>query len=56
MGSSQFSYLNGQKEGYLWKRGKDDKHFQRRRFILDAAENTLKYFNKEEVCVRHLND
>lgn len=47
-GSAQLQYLRGQKEGYLWKRGKDDKHFQKRRFVLDATENTLKYFNKEE--------
>lgn len=37
------------KEGYLWKKGKDDKAFQKRRFVLDTTENTLKYFNKDEV-------
>lgn len=36
------------KEGYLWKKGKDDKAFQKRRFVLDTTENTLKYFNKDE--------
>jgi hypothetical protein len=54
---SKPTYLSGRKEGYMWKRGKDDKHFQRRRFILDASENTLRYYNKEsggdaKACLR----
>ena len=42
-------YTAGRKEGILMKRGKDKKNFQRRKFVLDATENTLKYYNKEEV-------
>ena len=49
VGTLKQSYLSGCKEGHLWKRGKDDKHFQKRRFILDANENTLKYYNKDSV-------
>jgi len=49
-GSKQL-YLSGRREGYLWKRGKDAKHFQRRRFILDATENTLRYYVKEDVSI-----
>jgi len=45
-GSKQ-PYLSGRREGYLWKRGKSAKHFQRRRFILDATENTLRYYVKD---------
>ena len=49
-GSKQ-AYLSGRRDGYLWKRGKADKHFQRRRFILDATENTLRYYVKEDVSI-----
>ncbi|ELT99981.1 hypothetical protein CAPTEDRAFT_181489 [Capitella teleta] len=42
------TYLAGFKEGYLMKRGKDDKKFQRRRFVLSETDNTLKYYNKED--------
>ena len=41
------TYLSGSKEGYLWKQGKEDKKFQKRRFLLSEAEGTLKYFNRE---------
>ena len=44
------TYLQGHKEGYLWKRGKEDKKFLQRKFILDEKSNTLKYYNKEDVC------
>jgi len=47
------SYITGHKEGPLMKRGKGKKNFQRRRFVLDATENTLKYYNKDEVRVCH---
>lgn len=43
------AYLAGFREGYLWKRGKDDKKFQRRRFVLSETDNTLKYYNKDDV-------
>ena len=46
------TYLVGYQEGYLWKRGKDDKKFNRRKFVLDETTNELKYFNKEDVsCI-----
>eukprot|EP00918_Siedleckia_nematoides_P033549 GHVU01072868.1.p1 GENE.GHVU01072868.1~~GHVU01072868.1.p1 ORF type:complete len:326 (-),score=36.91 GHVU01072868.1:1703-2605(-) len=41
-------YINGQMEGYMWKRGKDDKKFCRRKFILSEAKNTLTYYVKED--------
>jgi len=41
----------GKREGYLWKRGKAAKNFQRRLFILDSAENTLRYYIKEDVSI-----
>ena len=44
-------YLAGFREGYLWKRGKDDKKFQKRRFVLSETDNTLKYYNKEDVSM-----
>lgn len=42
-------YESGRKEGFLWKRGKEDKRYQRRWFVLDASENTLRYYNGENV-------
>ena len=48
---SKHPYLSGRREGYLWKRGKAAKTFQRRRFILDATENTLRYYVKEDVSI-----
>lgn len=45
------TYLQGHKEDYLWKRGKEDKKFQQRKFVLDEKANTLKYYNKEDVCI-----
>ncbi|ESO07527.1 hypothetical protein HELRODRAFT_75990 [Helobdella robusta] len=40
-------YLARTKEGYLWKRGKDNKQFKIRKFILCKQTKTLKYFTKE---------
>lgn len=40
-------YLRGRKEGHLWKRGKDDKKFQSRKFVLDEKENLLSYYTKQ---------
>ena len=48
---TKHSYLSGRREGHMWKRGKSAKNFQRRRFILDATENTLRYYTKEDVSV-----
>ena len=44
----QVAYCTGYKEGYLMKRGKDDKKFCNRRFVLSQSENTLKYYNKDD--------
>lgn len=48
LGSNAPAYLSGYKEGMLFKKGKDDKAFLKRRFVLDTTENTLKYFKKED--------
>ena len=37
------------KEGTLMKRGKSDKTFRARLFVLNTEEQTLKYFVKAEV-------
>uniref|UniRef100_A0A8C4LTG8 ArfGAP with dual PH domains 2 n=1 Tax=Equus asinus asinus TaxID=83772 RepID=A0A8C4LTG8_EQUAS len=38
----------GNREGFLWKRGRDNAQFLRRRFVLLAREGLLKYYTKEE--------
>ena len=43
------TYLCGYKEGYLMKRGRDDKKYNRRKFVLDEPANELKYYVKEDV-------
>ncbi|XP_037599266.1 arf-GAP with dual PH domain-containing protein 2 isoform X6 [Cebus imitator] len=40
--------LPGNREGFLWKRGKNNSQFLRRRFVLLAREGLLKYYTKEE--------
>lgn len=40
-------YMSGYMEGYLMKRGKEDSKYQPRKFILSEAEDTLKYYVKE---------
>jgi len=42
-------YESGRKDGFLWKRGKDDKQFKKRRFVLNTEEGTLKYYVKPDV-------
>ncbi|XP_069056080.1 arf-GAP with dual PH domain-containing protein 2 isoform X3 [Pleurodeles waltl] len=37
-------YLSGFKEGFLWKRGRDNKQFQSRKFVLSEEEGVLKYY------------
>jgi hypothetical protein len=39
-------YQSGHREGYLSKRGRNDKQFRRRWFVLDKTENTLRYYNR----------
>jgi hypothetical protein len=51
MDPSKQTYLADYKEGFLWKKGKDDNKFLSRKFVLSEAENTLKYFRKEDVRI-----
>ncbi|XP_027327218.1 arf-GAP with dual PH domain-containing protein 2 isoform X1 [Anas platyrhynchos] len=37
----------GSHEGFLWKRGRESRQFQKRRFLLSAREGILKYYTKE---------
>ena len=39
----------GYREGFLWKRGRDNGQFLSRKFILSEREGALKYFNKQDV-------
>ncbi|XP_054565301.1 arf-GAP with dual PH domain-containing protein 2 isoform X2 [Eptesicus fuscus] len=52
--------LSGNREGFLWKRGRDNAQFLRRRFVLLAREGLLKYYTKEQgkspKAVIHLKD
>lgn len=45
----KLSYLSGHKEGYMEKKGKDEKKFNRRKFVLDEKSNKLAYFIKDDV-------
>ncbi|XP_068386579.1 arf-GAP with dual PH domain-containing protein 2 isoform X5 [Eschrichtius robustus] len=45
----------GNREGFLWKRGRDNAQFLRRRFVLLAREGLLKYYTKEEEIVDWFN-
>ncbi|XP_063069700.1 arf-GAP with dual PH domain-containing protein 2 isoform X2 [Engraulis encrasicolus] len=59
----QKPYTSGVREGILWKKGKDNGHFQKRKFVLSFADFSLKYFNKEDeskgpksvIAIRNLN-
>ncbi|XP_020797431.1 arf-GAP with dual PH domain-containing protein 1 [Boleophthalmus pectinirostris] len=42
------TYEDGQKEGMLMKRGRDNGQFLSRRFVLSEREGTLKYFTKHD--------
>ncbi|NXE75138.1 ADAP2 protein, partial [Cochlearius cochlearius] len=37
----------GSREGFLWKRGRESRQFQKRRFLLSAREGVMKYYIKE---------
>ncbi|KAM6966316.1 arf-GAP with dual PH domain-containing protein 2 [Tautogolabrus adspersus] len=41
------SYTTGFYEGRLWKKGKDNTQFLKRKFVLSEREFTLTYYNKE---------
>ncbi|XP_026890237.1 arf-GAP with dual PH domain-containing protein 2 isoform X5 [Acinonyx jubatus] len=45
----------GNREGFLWKRGRDNAQFLRRKFVLLAREGLLKYYTKEEEIVDWFN-
>ncbi|KAK9720479.1 putative GTPase activating protein for Arf [Popillia japonica] len=42
------TYINGYKDGYLKKRGKEDSAYHPRKFVLSESDDTLKYFVKEK--------
>lgn len=44
----QEPYSAGYREGFLWKRGRDNGQFLSRKFILSEREGALKYFNKHD--------
>ncbi|XP_053707280.1 arf-GAP with dual PH domain-containing protein 1-like [Synchiropus splendidus] len=44
----QEPYSAGYREGYLWKRGRDNGQYLNRKFILSEREGVLKYFNKHD--------
>ncbi|XP_023700203.1 arf-GAP with dual PH domain-containing protein 1 [Paramormyrops kingsleyae] len=44
----QEPYSAGYREGFLWKRGRDNGQFLSRKFILSEREGILKYFNKHD--------
>lgn len=50
----------GNREGFLWKRGRDKAQFLRRRFVFLAREGLLQYYTKEEgkgpKAVIHIKD
>ncbi|XP_019958387.2 arf-GAP with dual PH domain-containing protein 2 isoform X2 [Paralichthys olivaceus] len=41
------SYTTGFYEGWLWKKGKENTQFLKRKFVLSEREFTLTYYNKE---------
>ncbi|XP_077412328.1 arf-GAP with dual PH domain-containing protein 1-like [Vanacampus margaritifer] len=47
-GGIQESYSAGYREGFLWKRGRDNGQYLSRKFILSEQEGVLKYFNKQD--------
>ncbi|KAM9457292.1 arf-GAP with dual PH domain-containing protein 1-like isoform 4-T4 [Clarias gariepinus] len=40
--------FKGYREGFLWKRGRDNSQFLSRKFILSEREGAMKYFNKHD--------
>lgn len=48
-GSQQLLSAAGYREGFLWKRGRDNGQFLSRKFVLSEREGALKYFNKNDV-------
>uniref|UniRef100_A0A1A8Q1T9 ArfGAP with dual PH domains 1 n=1 Tax=Nothobranchius pienaari TaxID=704102 RepID=A0A1A8Q1T9_9TELE len=44
----QEPYSAGYREGFLWKRGRDNGQYLNRKFILSERDGVLKYFNKND--------
>uniref|UniRef100_M4ASB6 ArfGAP with dual PH domains 1 n=1 Tax=Xiphophorus maculatus TaxID=8083 RepID=M4ASB6_XIPMA len=44
----QEPYSAGYREGFLWKRGRDNGQFLSRKFALSERDGALKYFNKQD--------
>nr|XP_010964640.1 arf-GAP with dual PH domain-containing protein 1 [Camelus bactrianus] len=58
----QEPYSAGYREGFLWKRGRDNGQFLSRKFVLTEREGALKYFNRSDakepkaiMKIEHLN-
>uniref|UniRef100_A0A8C6Y4I3 PH domain-containing protein n=1 Tax=Naja naja TaxID=35670 RepID=A0A8C6Y4I3_NAJNA len=58
----QEPYSAGYREGYLWKRGRDNGQFLSRKFVLSEREGALKYYNRNDakepkaiMKIEHLN-
>ncbi|KAM9457291.1 arf-GAP with dual PH domain-containing protein 1-like isoform 3-T3 [Clarias gariepinus] len=51
----QEPYSAGYREGFLWKRGRDNSQFLSRKFILSEREGAMKYFNKHDEIVDWFN-
>ncbi|XP_016852415.2 arf-GAP with dual PH domain-containing protein 1 isoform X2 [Anolis carolinensis] len=58
----QEPYSAGYREGFLWKRGRDNGQFLTRKFVLSEREGALKYYNKNDakdpkaiMKIEHLN-
>ncbi|XP_043945456.1 arf-GAP with dual PH domain-containing protein 1 isoform X2 [Protopterus annectens] len=51
----QEPYSSGYREGYMWKRGRDNGQFLSRKFILSEREGVLKYFTKQDEIVDWFN-
>lgn len=50
--ATQPSHIStGYREGFLWKRGRDNGQFMSRKFVLTEREGALKYFNRIDVSV-----
>uniref|UniRef100_A0A8B9P4R6 ArfGAP with dual PH domains 2 n=1 Tax=Apteryx owenii TaxID=8824 RepID=A0A8B9P4R6_APTOW len=41
----------GSREGFLWKRGRESRQFQKRRFVLSAGEGVMKYYSKSPKAI-----
>uniref|UniRef100_A0A8C5YCV8 ArfGAP with dual PH domains 1 n=1 Tax=Microcebus murinus TaxID=30608 RepID=A0A8C5YCV8_MICMU len=60
--SDRVPFPPGYREGFLWKRGRDNGQFLSRKFVLTEREGALKYFNRSDakepkaiMKIEHLN-